>query len=138
MEQSIVAPLAGGLLIGLAAVGLLLFNGRIAGISHIVGGLLTPQRGDALWRLSFVLGLLAGGALLRIAYPEALDAVHAHSLGMDAAAGLLVGLGARIGNGCTSGHGVCGLARRSPRAAAATATFVLSGIATVYLANHVF
>ncbi len=139
MEQwtMVIAPLAGGLIIGLAAVGLLLLNGRIAGISNILAGLLTPQRGDGFWRLSFVLGLLAGGELLQVLYPQALNVSHPRSLGMVASAGLLVGFGARIGNGCTSGHGVCGLARRSRRSLAATATFMLSGIVTVYLTNHV-
>ena len=129
------AALAGGALVGLAAALLILFTGRIAGISGIVGGLLRPARGDTRWRLAFVLGLLAA--------PLAWIAVGAAPrLHVDAAwpvlivAGLLVGVGTRVGSGCTSGHGVCGLSRGSPRSLAATATFMAAGFATVFAVRH--
>lgn len=129
------ASLAGGLMIGAAAALLLVFNGRIAGISGIVGGLLNPSRGDVGWRLAFVAGMVAAPLVYGLARP--LPAVR-----VDAGwpvlivAGLLVGLGTRYGSGCTSGHGVCGLSRRSPRSMAATAAFMLAGFMTVYLVRH--
>lgn len=128
--------LAGGALIGLAAALLLLGSGRIAGISGVLGGLLRPNRGDVAWRLAFVLGLLAAPLAygLRAAWPvPRIDA----GTGALLAAGLLVGLGTRYGAGCTSGHGVCGLARLSPRSLAATLAFMAAGFATVYLVRHV-
>lgn len=129
------SALAGGLLIGLAAAALILFNGRIAGISGILGGLLRPVRGDIGWRIAFLLGLV--GAPLAYGLVAALPTatVAADELTL-VAAGLLVGLGTRYGAGCTSGHGVCGLARQSPRSLAATAAFMLAGFATVYLTRH--
>lgn len=127
---------AGGLLIGLASALLILFNGRIAGISGILGGLLTPRRGDIGWRAAFVGGLVAAPLVYRLFAP--LPAVHVEA-GTVAlvVAGLLVGIGTRYGAGCTSGHGICGLARRSPRSLAATAAFMLAGFATVYVLRHV-
>lgn len=129
------SAVAGGLLIGLAAAAFILFNGRIAGISGILGGLLRPVRGDIGWRLAFLLGLI--GAPLAYGLVAALPSatVAAGELTL-AAAGLLVGLGTRYGAGCTSGHGVCGLARQSPRSLAATAAFMLAGFATVYVTRH--
>ena len=129
------SALAGGLVIGAAAAALVLFNGRIAGISGIVGGLLRPARGDIGWRLAFLLGLV--GAPLAYGLVAALPAanVAAGELTL-VAAGLLVGLGTRYGAGCTSGHGVCGLSRRSPRSLAATAAFMLAGFATVFVTRH--
>jgi uncharacterized membrane protein YedE/YeeE len=130
------ASLAGGLLIGLGAAVLLLANGRIAGISGIAGGLLRPARGDIGWRVAFVLGLLAaplGWLALQAMPPAQID----HTPALLAGAGLLVGLGTRFGNGCTSGHGVCGIARLSPRSLVATACFMLAGFVTVYVARHV-
>jgi uncharacterized membrane protein YedE/YeeE len=128
-------PLTGGLLIGLSATLLLLLNGRIAGISNIAGGLWSPARGDAAWRWFFLSGLLAGGVGLRVFNPEAFGQSDASlvQLGM---AGLLVGLGTRLGNGCTSGHGVCGLSRRSLRSLVATLVFMGTGMTTVYLVRH--
>ncbi|EJL88412.1 putative transporter component [Polaromonas sp. CF318] len=129
--------LAGGLLIGLAAAMFVLLNGRIAGISGILGGLLKPVRGDAGWRLAFVAGLIA--APWAYAALSALPRVQVDAgYGMLVAAGLLVGIGTRYGAGCTSGHGVCGLSRLSPRSMAATAIFMGAGFAVVFLARHLF
>lgn len=124
------ASLAGGALIGLAASLLLIAQGRIAGISGIVGNLLLGQAGDRAWRAAFALGLLlAGFAGARLA-PAAVG--HSpRSLAFIAGAGLLVGLGTRLGSGCTSGHGVCGISRLSPRSLVATFTFLLTGALTV-------
>ena len=129
--------LAGGMLIGLAASLFILLGGRIAGISGILGGLLHPARGDVAWRLLF----LAWIVLVPWAWSLA-AALPAASIDADGAtlllAGLLVGIGTRYGAGCTSGHGVCGVARLSPRSLAATATFVAAGFVTVWLLRHVF
>lgn len=129
------SALAGGLIIGLAAAAFILFNGRIAGISGILGGLLRPARGDIGWRLAFLLGLVGAPLVygLVAALPEATIAADGPTL---IAAGLLVGVGTRYGAGCTSGHGVCGLSRQSPRSLAATAAFMLAGFATVYVTRH--
>ena len=129
------AALAGGMLIGLAAAILILFNGRIAGISGIAGGLLRPRPGDVAWRLAFLAGLLATPLLYRLFHvlPEARVEAGTPAL---LVAGLLVGLGVRYGAGCTSGHGVCGLSRWSLRSLAATAAFMAAGFVTVYLLRH--
>ena len=129
------ASLAGGLLIGLAAVLLVAFNGRIAGISGILGGMLSLPKGDSAWRLAFLLGLVAAPLVLGLAAPLPAVQVDAGT-GTLVVAGLLVGLGTRYGAGCTSGHGVCGLSRRSPRSLVATAAFMLAGFATVYAVRH--
>jgi uncharacterized membrane protein YedE/YeeE len=130
------AALAGGALIGLAAALFALFNGRIAGISGILAGLLRPVRGDIAWRVAFVLGLV--GAPLLYALFEAVPRPDIQAgPGALLVAGLLVGVGTRYGSGCTSGHGVCGLSRRSPRSFAATASFMAAGFFTVFLARHV-
>jgi uncharacterized protein len=130
------ASLGGGLLIGLAAVVFVLFNGRIAGISGILGGLLSMPKGDSLWRLAFLGGLVGSPLVFSLFHPLPEVRITAGS-GTLIAAGLLVGLGTRYGAGCTSGHGVCGLSRRSPRSLAATAFFMAAGFATVFLARHV-
>lgn len=127
----------GGTLIGLAAIALLYFNGRIAGMSGIVAGVLRPSANDALWRLVFVAGLLSGAALVRWLLPEAMAVRIDVSLLVVLAAGLLVGLGTRIGNGCTSGHGVCGVGRLAPRGMVASLVFFLTAVATSYLLRHV-
>ena len=129
--------LLGGMLIGLAAALLILLEGRIAGISGILGGLLRPARGDVAWRLSFLAGLAAAPLAwsLAAALPEARIDAGAGSL---VAAGLLVGLGTRYGAGCTSGHGICGVSRLAPRSLVATTAFVLAGFATVWLLRHAF
>ncbi len=130
------AALLGGLLIGVAVVLLLWFNGRIAGISGIVGGLLRPQIGEVGWRVAFVLGLLLSPWLYGMFRP--LPEIHgAASTGLLIVAGLLVGVGTRYGSGCTSGHGVCGLSRFSLRSLVATASFMLVGALTVFVARHV-
>jgi uncharacterized membrane protein YedE/YeeE len=129
--------LVGGLLIGLAAAAFVLFNGRIAGISGILGGLLRPARGDTAWRAAFLLGLVAAPLVYRLAAPLPAMRIDAGTATL-VAAGLLVGIGTRYGAGCTSGHGVCGLSRRSPRSLVATASFMLAGFVTVYLVRHIF
>lgn len=129
------ASLAGGMLIGLAAAMFILLNGRIAGISGIVGGLLRPAKGDVFWRLAFVAGLVLAPLLYQSAFT--LPAVEVNAgVGMLIVAGLLVGVGTRYGSGCTSGHGVCGLGRRSPRSLVATVAFMASGFLTVFVMRH--
>jgi uncharacterized protein len=127
--------LAGGLLIGLAASAFVLLDGRIAGISGILGGLLRPARGEVAWRLAFLGGLLAAPLAYALFAPLPAARIDTGD-GTLVAAGLLVGLGTRYGAGCTSGHGVCGLSRRSPRSLAATACFMLAGFLTVYLVRR--
>ena len=127
--------LGGGLLIGLAASCLLLFNGRIAGISGIVAGLLRPHKGEVAWRVAFVAGLLLAPLAWRATVGLPASRLDAGSLTL-VVAGLLVGIGTRLGAGCTSGHGVCGLARGSPRSAVATGAFMLAGFCTVYIVRH--
>ena len=131
------SAIVGGALIGLSASLLWIANGRIAGISGIVGGVPAPVRGDVAWRGMFLVGLFAapflyraaGGVLPHLTSPAPVAGVIA--------AGLLVGLGTRLGSGCTSGHGVCGIARISPRSLAATGIFLITAAATVYVAQHV-
>jgi uncharacterized membrane protein YedE/YeeE len=130
-------PLLGGVLLGLAAGALLLFNGQIAGISGIVGGLLRPKPDDVGWRAAFLAGLLAGGAALAAWRPDALGPPLTQPTALFVLAGLLVGAGTRLGSGCTSGHGVCGLGRGSARSLVATATFMTTGAAVVFLTHHV-
>lgn len=130
-----VPALAGGALIGLAAIGLVLFNGRIAGISGIVGGLLRPTRGDIGWRLAFLLGMLVAPWAWQALAPLP-DMRAQASTPLLVLAGLLVGLGTRYGAGCTSGHGVCGLSRLSLRSLVATLAFMAVGFATVYVTRH--
>lgn len=127
--------LAGGALIGLAAGMFALLNGRIAGISGVLGGLLGAAAGDRTWRLAFLLGLV--GAPLVHGLFSALPALQIDaSYGALVLAGLLVGFGARYGSGCTSGHGVCGLSRFSPRSLVATLVFMATGFVTVFVVRH--
>jgi uncharacterized membrane protein YedE/YeeE len=112
-----------------------LFNGRIAGISGILGGLLALPKGDSAWRVAFLLGLVASPLVFVLFQPLPAVQVDAGT-GTLVAAGLLVGLGTRYGSGCTSGHGVCGLSRLSPRSLVATAAFMLAGFATVFVVRH--
>jgi uncharacterized membrane protein YedE/YeeE len=129
--------LAGGLLIGAGIALFALFNGRIAGISGIVGGLLRPREGETAWRIVFLAGLVGAPLVwsLFAALPETrVDAGYP----LLVLAGLLVGLGTRYGSGCTSGHGICGLSRRSPRSIMATVAFMATGFLTVWLLRHAF
>lgn len=131
------AALIGGALIGLSAVLLALFNGRIAGISGIVGALLPPyQSGKRAWQIAFVLGLLAAPLLYSLFAPVP-AAPSPASWPVLVIAGLLVGFGTRLGSGCTSGHGVCGLSRLSQRSLVATLSFMATGFATVFIMRHV-
>jgi uncharacterized membrane protein YedE/YeeE len=127
-----IPALAGGALIGLAASLLLVAAGRIAGISGITGGLLFPARGDVRWRALFVLGLVSAGAGAALLAPGSIGA-SPRSYAALAIAGLLVGVGTRLGNGCTSGHGVCGISRFAPRSIAATVVFMSTGMLAVLL-----
>jgi uncharacterized membrane protein YedE/YeeE len=132
---TIIAGLTGGLMIGLAAVMLVLFNGRIAGISGILGGLLQAGTGDKAWRVLFVLGLVTAPFVYRIAFGLPAVTIDAGTMEL-IIAGLLVGVGTRYASGCTSGHGVCGISRGSVRSIAATLTFMAAGFVTVYLTRH--
>lgn len=139
--------LLGGVMIGLSAVWLMATLGRIAGISGIVGGLVTAlPKGDSAWRVAFVLGLVSGPLLLMLlggqlgnvaGEPGAVVGQPAGGVPLMLLAGLLVGVGTGLGSGCTSGHGVCGLARLSPRSMVATLTFLVCAIVTVYVVRHV-
>jgi len=129
------SALAGGVLIGLAAALLVLLNGRIAGISGIVGGLLAPKRGDVGWRLAFVAGLVLAPALwMAVAALPPIRIEAGYPLLI--VAGLVVGFSTRYGTGCTSGHGVCGISRLSPRSIVATLAFMAAGFVTVFVARH--
>ncbi len=130
------AALVGGLIIGLAAAVLVLANGRIAGISGILGGLLQRPRGDMDWRIAFLAGLVAA-PLLAAALGHPVVPEIAAGWGEVLAAGFLVGIGTRYAGGCTSGHGVCGLSRGSVRSLVATLTFMAAGIVTVFVMHHV-
>ena len=132
-----VSGLIGGLLIGLSTVLLILFNGRIAGISGIVGGVLTRKASEVGWRAVFVVGLLIGAFVYMLATGVALPVNIQASLPVTVIAGLLVGFGARLGSGCTSGHGICGIARFSKRSIVATLVFFITAIITVFLTLHV-
>jgi hypothetical protein len=127
--------LAGGALIGLAAATLLVLTGRLAGISGILGGIV-DEPGQRGWRAAFALGLLAGGMVLRGVAPALLNIATDRTLGVTALAGLLVGVGTQLGSGCTSGHGICGIGRGSPRGLAATLTFMAAGALTVFVVEH--
>jgi uncharacterized membrane protein YedE/YeeE len=131
------SSLAGGIVIGMAAAMFVLLNGRIAGISGVLGGLLNPVKGDVAWRVAFALGLLASPVVysrLTDIWKPTIDAGW-FSLVL---AGLLVGLGTRYGSGCTSGHGVCGLSRLSGRSLTATLSFMAAGFVTVFVIRHLF
>jgi uncharacterized protein len=129
---------AGGILIGLASAAFILINGRILGISGILGGLLTTKSADAGWRIAFLLGLLAAPATLTLITPaNFLSAPRIDSgIATIVIAGLLVGYGTRLGSGCTSGHGVCGISRLSPRSLVSTAAFMAAGFAVVFVIRH--
>jgi uncharacterized membrane protein YedE/YeeE len=133
------ASLSGGIILGVASAMFILMNGRILGISGILGGLLPPKAGDTTWRVAFMLGLLVAPAVFHAVVP----AVYITPPRVETAewlvviAGLLVGIGTRYASGCTSGHGVCGLSRLSPRSLVATGSFMFAGFVTVYVMRHV-
>lgn len=130
--------LIGGALIGLSAAVLLLFKGRIAGISGIAGGVILPEKGDIPWRILFLVGLVLGGLLYQLlGISPSVEKIQpvTGKIGL-IAAGLLVGIGSALGTGCTSGHGICGLARRSFRSLIATLTFMLTAMITVFIVRH--
>lgn len=130
--------LSGGILLGIASAVFILINGRILGISGILGGLLAPKTGDVGWRIAFVLGMLAAPITMSLLTPD--DFISAPRIEAGYAliviAGLLVGYGTRLGSGCTSGHGVCGLSRLSPRSLVATGIFMAAGFAIVFVIRH--
>ena len=130
--------LAGGVLLGLASAAFILVNGRILGISGILGGLLLPRSGDMGWRIAFLLGMAASPFVAGLILPDGLIEAPRIDAGYAAIAiaGLLVGFGTRYGSGCTSGHGVCGLSRLSPRSLVSTLTFMGLGFAVVYVIRH--
>ena len=131
------AALFGGILLGLASAAFILFNGRVLGISGILGGLLAPKKSDVSWRIFFLLGLLLAPLTLSFVAPQFIVTPRIEAgTTVIIVAGLLVGLGTRYGSGCTSGHGVCGLSRLSPRSLVATLAFMASGFATVYVVRH--
>ena len=127
---------AGGVAIGFAAAMFVLLNGRIAGISGILGGLLKPARGDIGWRIAFVAGLVGAPLVYALFAKVPTPEIGASNAAL-VVAGVLVGIGTRYGSGCTSGHGVCGISRLSPRSLVATAAFMLAGFVTVFVARHV-
>ncbi|MCG6263635.1 YeeE/YedE family protein [Vibrio vulnificus] len=128
--------LAGGILLGISALTMLLVNGKVAGISGILTGLLTPKSRDFAWRLMFVIGMVSGG-VLAVTFGAASASVALPTSGvLIAAAGLLVGIGTRLGNGCTSGHGICGIGRLSKRSIVATAIFMAVAAITVFVRLH--
>jgi hypothetical protein len=132
------AAILGGVLIGLSASAMLFLHGRIAGISGIAGGLVSPKRGDTAWRLWFIGGLVAAGIVAAMLAPSMLHVGVERSSFAVAIAGLLVGFGSRLGSGCTSGHGVCGITRLSPRSLIATATFMTTGAVAAFVVGHLF
>ncbi len=132
------SALVGGALIGLSASAMLFVHGRIAGVSGITGGLLKPATGDTAWRLWFVAGLVVAGVIAALIAPSAFHVGISRSAPAIAVAGLLVGFGSRLGNGCTSGHAVCGLTRLSPRSLLATVTFMATGALAAFVVTQFF
>ena len=132
------ASLIGGVMIGLAALLLMLTHGRVMGVSGILGGIVMPSdKSDIRWRVLFVIGMLAGPFAVIHLLDRPVDIMPAASGMILPVAGFIVGLGTAIGSGCTSGHGICGLARLSPRSLVAVGAFMVTGIATVFLVRHV-
>ncbi|EGR1577444.1 YeeE/YedE family protein [Vibrio parahaemolyticus] len=128
--------LFGGILLGISATILLLVNGKIAGISGIMNGIMSPKKGEYSWRLLFAVGMIAGGLISVLMLGVAVPSTANLSLGMVIAAGLLVGIGTRLGNGCTSGHGICGMGRLSKRSIVATCVFMAVAGLTVFVRLH--
>jgi uncharacterized membrane protein YedE/YeeE len=125
----------GGALLGLSATTLLMLNGRIAGAAGILGGALLPKNGDVAWRVLFLFGLIFGGAALAFVRPESFG-VSPRPVALVVAAGLFVGIGVRLANGCTTGHGICGISRFSKRSVVATMTFITVAAATMFVCQH--
>jgi uncharacterized membrane protein YedE/YeeE len=138
MSFTPLASLAGGALIGVSASLMLLLDGRVAGISGILGGAVRPGRGDTGWRVAFLAGLVAGAIALALLHPAAITASDTGvALPIVVGAGLLVGVGTQLGSGCTSGHGVCGISRLSVRSMVATLTFMVTGAVAAFVVQHV-
>ncbi len=135
MHHFILAAI-GGAMIGTAAVAMMGLNGRIAGISGILSGVFTQPGNDRLWRVLFIVGLIAGGALPSLLFNLPAPPVPDANLGLVIAGGLLVGIGTGLGSGCTSGHGICGMARLSKRSIIATVIFMFTGVVAVYILRH--
>ena len=133
-----VESLVGGIVIGIAALVLLRFYGRIAGISGVFGGLFPFNTGETLWRMVFLAGLVTGGVILSFLHTDAVTFELAYSNPALILAGLLVGVGSRMGNGCTSGHGICGLGRLAPRSMVAVLTFMATGILAAVVVHQIF
>jgi hypothetical protein len=133
MQQDWINALLGGGIIGIAVSLMLLWNGRVTGISGIINGILTPAKGDTGWRVFFVVGLFLGGLVLKVLNPATFSGALTTGNWTVVVAGLLVGFGTIMGSGCTSGHGVCGISRMSPRSLVATGTFIATGILAVYI-----
>ena len=136
-EFTPIASLIGGMLIGCAAVILMIGNGRIAGVSGIVSSILPPTSGTEMPKVAFVAGLIAAPLLYQVATGAGVEQTVSSNLGLMAVAGLLVGFGSVFGSGCTSGHGICGLARLSPRSIVSVATFMVVAGVTVFVTRHV-
>lgn len=132
MQQDWINALLGGVIIGISASLMLLLNGRVTGVSGIINGILSPVKGDTAWRVSFIVGLFLGGLVLKALKPATFSGALATETWTIVAAGLFVGFGTVMGSGCTSGHGVCGISRLSPRSLVATVCFMASGILAVY------
>ena len=132
------SALAGGVLIGLGLAGVLLGRGRIAGVSGVLGGLVRPRPGDLPWRVVFLLGMVMGGGAYAALSPESFDMSLPRTLPAVAVAGVLVGMGTRLGEGCTSGHGVCGMSRLSRRSLVATMAFMATGMITAVVVGTVW
>ena len=131
------SAMLGGAIIGLSATLLLLFNGRIAGISSIMNGVFNSPKNEMSWRSAFLVGLIVGALLFQFIAPDFIAPRQGYPLWLVAVGGFLVGIGTRLGSGCTSGHGICGIANLSLRSIYATLTFMVSGFITVYLLKHI-
>lgn len=133
MNQEWLNAMIGGVLIGISVSLMLFWNGRVTGISGIVNGAMSPVKGDTLWRVLFIFGLLLGGFVMGQINPKVFENTVQSEIWTTVAAGLLVGFGTILGSGCTSGHGVCGISRMSPRSLVATIVFMVAGIAAVFI-----
>lgn len=133
MNQDWINALMGGVLIGISVSLMLFWNGRVTGISGIINGAMSPVKGDTLWRVLFIAGLFLGGLLMGQMSPQVFENSTSKDLVTTVFAGLLVGFGTILGSGCTSGHGVCGISRMSPRSLVATIVFMIAGVAAVFI-----